>query len=182
MSSAITLPTITDRLRSFLQMIAEPTDASRAQPLAVHQLSDALDSSLDLLEAEYDRLCVEADAGADVDKSIESLWQAGCELMAMCQQALTKSGGRTRGSPADAMVLIVRQRMERLAEFMRTLAVVWAELDLTTPDDIFEAVWTIRITPLAYLRAMWTLFWSSIRHPFSNTTIELKTGRVLCTE
>lgn len=36
-----------------------------------------------------------------------------------------------------------------------------------------------RIAPLAYLRAMGNLFWSAIRHPLSNTTIDLSTGRVL---
>jgi hypothetical protein len=37
----------------------------------------------------------------------------------------------------------------------------------------------IRISPRAYLLAMWNLFWSAIRHPFSETTIDLSTGRVL---
>jgi hypothetical protein len=37
----------------------------------------------------------------------------------------------------------------------------------------------IRIPWWAYLRSMWNLFWSAIRHPFSETTIDLSTGRVL---
>src|SRR5262249_17884970 len=67
----------------------------------------------------------------------------------------------------------------RLADLMRTMAVMWEELELETPDEIYDTGWTIRIAPLAYLRAMWTLFWSAVRHPLSDTIIELKTGRVL---
>lgn len=37
----------------------------------------------------------------------------------------------------------------------------------------------VRVPPLAYLRAMANLFWSAIRHPLSETTIDLSTGRVL---
>lgn len=33
--------------------------------------------------------------------------------------------------------------------------------------------------PLAYLRAIWTLFWSSIRRPWTTTAIDLSTGEVL---
>jgi hypothetical protein len=47
------------------------------------------------------------------------------------------------------------------------------------PEPIGEAVCTVRIPPLAYLRAMGNLFWSAIRHPLSETTIDLSTGRVL---
>ena len=47
------------------------------------------------------------------------------------------------------------------------------------PESRSEAVETIRIPPFAYLRAMGNLFWSSIRHPLSETTIDLSTGRVL---
>lgn len=65
---------------------------------------------------------------------------------------------------------------------MRTMAVVWEEVELETPDEIFEVVWTITISPGAYLRSMWNLFWSSIRHPLSETTIELRTGRILATD
>lgn len=44
------------------------------------------------------------------------------------------------------------------------------------PDD---AGTTVRIPPLAYLRAMANLFWSCLRHPLSEATIDLSTGRVL---
>jgi hypothetical protein len=49
---------------------------------------------------------------------------------------------------------------------------------LVTPH-LADEVLIIRIPPIAYLRAMWNLFWSAIRHPLSETTIDLSTGRVL---
>jgi hypothetical protein len=36
-----------------------------------------------------------------------------------------------------------------------------------------------RISPIAYLRSMWTLFWACILHPFTPTAIDLSTGRAL---
>ncbi|HJZ90916.1 MAG TPA: hypothetical protein VKE40_08590 [Gemmataceae bacterium] len=35
------------------------------------------------------------------------------------------------------------------------------------------------ISPLAYARAVWNVFWSAIRHPFTTTAIDLSTGRVV---
>ncbi|HEY1191977.1 MAG TPA: hypothetical protein VGE74_30385, partial [Gemmata sp.] len=53
------------------------------------------------------------------------------------------------------------------------------DLGLALPADLEPTVWAVRIPPLAHLRAMFNLFWSAIRHPFSETTIDLSTGRVL---
>ncbi|MFO0796506.1 MAG: hypothetical protein U0804_03455 [Gemmataceae bacterium] len=46
-------------------------------------------------------------------------------------------------------------------------------------EQLRAEVLTIRISPLAHLRAMWNLWWSAVRHPLSETTIDLSTGRVL---
>jgi hypothetical protein len=37
----------------------------------------------------------------------------------------------------------------------------------------------IRIPPLAYLRTVWTIFWECFWHPFSVSTIDLFTGKVI---
>ena len=37
----------------------------------------------------------------------------------------------------------------------------------------------VRIPWWAYLRAMANLYWSCVRHPLSETTIDLSTGRIL---
>lgn len=44
---------------------------------------------------------------------------------------------------------------------------------MTDEDD------TIYISPLAYLRSVWTLFYTCIRHPFLYTAIDLTTGRIV---
>jgi hypothetical protein len=40
------------------------------------------------------------------------------------------------------------------------------------PADVY-------ISPLAFLRSMAVLLWSSVRHPFSTTTIDLATGHIV---
>jgi hypothetical protein len=47
------------------------------------------------------------------------------------------------------------------------------------PDDVEDAEKPVAIPPLAYLRAMLTIAWSAFRHPWSTTTIDLATGRVI---
>jgi hypothetical protein len=140
------------------------------------------DHWLDQVEELYERTCVSADAGTDVDEAVVSLWGTACDRMAEYQALIEEARGKAHGRFRQLFVAAVQKRMDRLADLMRTMAVVWQELDLTTPDDIYKAVWTIRIPPLAYLRAMGNLFWSAIRHPLSETTIELKTGRLLARE
>jgi hypothetical protein len=68
---------------------------------------------------------------------------------------------------------------QRLADLMRVVLMSHPEWNLEVPDALTDRIWTVRIPPLAYLRAMWNLFWSAIRHPLSETTIDLSTGRVL---
>lgn len=44
--------------------------------------------------------------------------------------------------------------------------------DSASPDPV-------RIAPRAFLRAMAAIAWSSFRHPFSTTVIDLSTGKVV---
>jgi hypothetical protein len=37
----------------------------------------------------------------------------------------------------------------------------------------------IAIPPLAFLRSMWALAWGAIRHPFSDTIVDLSTGEAV---
>jgi hypothetical protein len=67
---------------------------------------------------------------------------------------------------------------DRLIDLMRSVMIEYPEWDLSFESPQSE-VWTVRLSPLAYLRSMWNLFWSCIRHPLSETTIDLSTGRVL---
>jgi len=67
----------------------------------------------------------------------------------------------------------------QIIELVRVVILSKPEWNLKLPTDLEEIVWTVRISPLAYLRAMCNMFWSAIRHPLSSTTIDLTTGRVL---
>ena len=157
------------------------------------------EDALEAVERAYDSLCERADqeeAPAQIEESVRILWEYACESIALDQRQLARHhrlwlqirskygfvGASFIHRYHTSFISGVTRHAERLAELMRTIAVVWEELELETPEEIYEAVWTIRISPLAYLRAMWNLFWSSIRHPLSTTVIELKTGRVLRTE
>lgn len=35
------------------------------------------------------------------------------------------------------------------------------------------------ISPIAYLRSIWTVIWTAFRHPFSTTYIDLSTGKIV---
>jgi hypothetical protein len=74
---------------------------------------------------------------------------------------------------------LARTALRRHVELARTVLIGRPELGLTTPPDLERLFWSVRISPRAYLRAMWNLFWSAVRHPLSDTTIDLSTGRVL---
>ncbi|HTU20257.1 MAG TPA: hypothetical protein VMG10_19490 [Gemmataceae bacterium] len=50
---------------------------------------------------------------------------------------------------------------------------------LTDPEKPEAEPQLLRIPPLAYLRAMFMIAWSAFRHPWSTTTIDLATGRVV---
>lgn len=134
------------------------------------------------LEAVYEKACVTSDEGGDAEEVVVSLWQTACERMAVYQSLIGDAREQARGRFRRRFLAAVALRMDRLVELMRTMAVVWDDLELDTPDEIYESVWTIHIPFVARLRAMWNLFWSAIRHPLSETTIELKTGRVLYRE
>lgn len=170
-----------DQLHRFLNATPAPTLApASAQRLnELEQVLAADDEWLRQLVESYIAACTAADNGDDVDEVVASLWIIGCkhmtEYQTLVDEASETGGGRFR----CRFVTAIRKRMDRLSDLIRTIMVVWPELELETPSDIIEAVWTITITPRAYIRAMWNLFWSSIRHPLSETVIELKTGRVM---
>ncbi len=42
-----------------------------------------------------------------------------------------------------------------------------------------ENIETIRISPTAYLRAMFNIAWSAFRHPTKTTIIDLETGKII---
>lgn len=63
--------------------------------------------------------------------------------------------------------------------FLRSVALLWPDCLDTVSEGTRTHVLSLTISPRAYLRSMWSLFWSAIRHPFSETTIDLSTGRVL---
>ncbi len=59
-----------------------------------------------------------------------------------------------------------------------------AELPMSLPAPKPEAAdpastEPVRIPPRAFLRAMAAIAWSSFRHPFSTTVIDLSTGKVV---
>jgi len=73
----------------------------------------------------------------------------------------------------------VRSEREAQLKLLQSIILVWPPaLDFFT-EEFQSQVLTFRIPWWAYLRSMWNLFWSAIRHPFSETTIDLSTGRVL---
>jgi hypothetical protein len=177
MTPALTLPTNADRFFDF---------AARADLLAVvvadvRRVIAEDEQMLTEWEELYEKMCAADDLGAYVEDYVVQFWGMVCRQVAVAPEmmAIARKGW---GVPRRELVRQTLRRTERLVDLLRTMAVVWEELDLETPDDIREVVWTIRISPLAYLRAMWNLFWSSTRHPFSETVIELKTGRVLRTQ
>ena len=113
------------------------------------------------------------------ERMMSRLGNDACDHIGGSQALVDQARRITYGRLRRRFVAAVTSQMDRLADLMRTIAVVWPELELETPENITKAVWTVTITPGAYLRAMGNVFWSAIRHPFSETTIELKTGRVL---
>ena len=65
-----------------------------------------------------------------------------------------------------------------IVDLVRTLVVAHPDWELPITGSLSDALWKLRISPWSNLRAMANLFWSAIRHPLSNTTIDLSTGRV----
>lgn len=81
--------------------------------------------------------------------------------------------------PFSEIIAELDNLADRLRQLLRYVAVAAPEWELQTPDHLVAEVWTVRVSPLASLRAMANMFWSAVRHPLSNTTIDLSTGRVL---
>lgn len=127
----------------------------------------------------HDRWRCDAVWGGTSGVEVAELWGLACERMWEYLFALDDIREAPHGRFRTLLLQELGARAAHLAEFMRTMTVAWEEPKLITPPELYEAIWTVRIPPLAYLRAMWNLFWSAIRHPLSDTTIDLSTGRVL---
>jgi hypothetical protein len=139
----------------------------------------------------YDILCQSAEVEIDTDRvsqTAKDFWDHTCSSLALCQKWLIRAKqlptalNITIHSSRNKFIAGRKHSIETLADLIRTMYVVWDDLDLIVPEEIADSVWTIRISPLAYARAIWNLFWSCLLHPFSETTIELKTGRTLITD
>ena len=150
---------------------------------------EALSRLREILTADDQLLCQFADMrdrcrcdavwGGTSGAEVAELWGLACERMSVYLLALDDIREAPHGRFRTLLLQELGTRSACLAEFMRTMALTWTGPELFTPDELYAAVWTIRMSPLAYLRAMWNLFWSAIRHPLSDTTIDLSTGRVL---
>lgn len=73
----------------------------------------------------------------------------------------------------------IHRDTDRIKEMVRLFVLTWPDLASRLSPEQLETVFAFRIPWWAYLRAMWNLLWSCIRHPLSETTIDLSTGRVL---
>jgi hypothetical protein len=115
------------------------------------------------------------------------MWEIVCRLLGVYTKWIAASRTNLPRLPSSRYTRVnweIVAELETLTDRVRALlryAVVagteWREA--AVPDHLAAEVWTVRISPFAYLRAMWNLFWSAIRHPLSETTIDLSTGRVL---
>lgn len=126
--------------------------------------------------------------GTDPDPEGRDRWWEFACLTLLWMSAAPRVEGllsrRTGTSTPDAAELrakvdALRAYRSELRDLMRLVIVARPEWDLAVPEELQVELWTYRISPLAYLRAMGNLFWSAVRHPLSNTTIDLSTGRVL---
>lgn len=79
----------------------------------------------------------------------------------------------------DQLAAIFDRWIGKYCELLRIILIYLPELEERLPESIRDQVFTVRIPLWAYLRSMWNLFWSAVRHPLSETTIDLSTGRVL---
>lgn len=55
---------------------------------------------------------------------------------------------------------------------------LWIVAESETPKEVSEPE-VLRVPPWSYLRAMFAIAWNAFRHPWSTTTIDLATGRVI---
>ncbi len=113
-----------------------------------------------------------ASVASSLDKNAELLALLRAGLPELARSRFTRIGRQT--------VLELERRTERLREIVQAAVVAWPDgLRELIPIRLREQVWNVRIPPFAYLRAMLNLWWSAVRHPLSETTIDLSTGRVL---
>lgn len=71
------------------------------------------------------------------------------------------------------------EAIEEYIRWVKIVLVYFPEFAGVLAPEYRELVSTVRIPWWAYLRSLWNLFWTAIRHPLSETTIDLSTGRVL---
>jgi hypothetical protein len=105
---------------------------------------------------------------------VDEIWRGVCSLLnsiTRAEHTLTGAEARKRNR--------LRQCRTELADLMRYLIVARPDWNFSIPESLTAQLLTVRVSPLAYLWAVWNLFWSALRHPLSNTTIDLSTGRVL---
>ncbi len=138
-----------------------------------------IDGIFDELDVDYATLSEASPSEGDTATSVVAYWSMLCLVTTWLIQTRNESRKPTISRTSRRVSTDLEARVERAAELMRTIAMTWPELDLIAPSDIHETVWTVRVSPAAYLRAVWSLLWSAIRHPLSDTTIDLCTGRVL---
>lgn len=126
---------------------------------------------LNVLFSEFDSVCDEVVEKEGPASLFDMLCVAvrGCISVAREQTALGDMGTILRRANVPTLFI----------DRTRLMLVEYPEFVDRVPADLEDVLLTVRISPLAYLRSMWSLFWSAIRHPLSNTTIDLSTGRVL---
>lgn len=173
-----------DGLRNLLVRTYTQPDATAARLAELDRVLAEDDAWYARLEAAYEGACTLSDEGDDADGDaadglVRSYWETACEHMTAYQELRDQARTQPRGRFRRRFVAAMTERIERLADLMRTMSVVWDDLNLDTPDEIHREVWTFRIPPGAYLRSMWNLYWSAILHPRSTTTVDLMTGRVV---
>jgi hypothetical protein len=84
------------------------------------------------------------------------------------------------GTPANWSTL--GELRETVADIMRAIRLTCPEVDLEVKEAAIEDYSTIRIPPLGYLKSVWAVFWNAVRHPFTETDINLYTGEVMARE
>ncbi len=130
-----------------------------------------------------------ADAAADLPEDPAEIaqdeWHLGRQvIISLLQQHLLMDGQpgfRTvlSAGMTQKQVAAVDRVQTECSRVLRLWLVYRPELVDEIPSEVTEFVLTFRIPWWAYLRAMWNLLWSCVRHPLSETTIDLSTGRVL---
>lgn len=185
MSAVLTLPERVRDSGSRPGELAAPSEKANAD-----EALRLLDRWLDELAEACDQLQTHADRddGPDAGEpqpEVEALWGVVCDALRIAVQTQSRLAGTARGfwsrRPPDVAAAIGRlaDEIEQLIDLIRYVQIVRPDWGLDVPDDLAELVWTVRVSPQAYLRTMWSLFWSAIRHPLSDTTIDVSTGKVL---